>query len=150
MRQDLKPLPVNEPVVLAVTGMTCAACAARIEKKLNKIDGVSATVNYATSKATVLHENGSTVVDSLIKTIEDLGYGAVAPKIEEGEYLATWTSVDNEDKNCEKIFWSVLNQINFFEENPNIIESFIVPNTSENLQLEYKFKSSQSLFFQNF
>lgn len=87
-RQDLKPLPVNEPVVLAVTGMTCAACAARIEKKLNKIDGVSATVNYATSKATVLHENGSTEVDSLIKTIEDLGYGAVAPKIEKGESTA--------------------------------------------------------------
>ena len=87
-RQDLKPLPVNEPVVLAVTGMTCAACAARIEKKLNKIDGVSATVNYATSKATILHENGSTEVDSLIKTIEDLGYGAVAPKIEEGESTA--------------------------------------------------------------
>jgi Cu+-exporting ATPase len=88
MRQDLKPLPVNEPVVLAVTGMTCAACAARIEKKLNKIDGVSATVNYATSKVTVLHENGSTKVDSFIKTIEDLGYGAVAPKIEEGESTA--------------------------------------------------------------
>ena len=61
--------------------MTCAACAARIEKKLNKLDGVSATVNYATSKATVLHENGSTEVDSFIKTIEYLGYGAVAPKI---------------------------------------------------------------------
>jgi P-type Cu+ transporter len=87
-KQDLKPLPVNEPVVLAVTGMTCAACAARIEKKLNKLDGVSATVNYATSKATVLHENGSTEVDSFIKTIEDLGYGAVAPKIEDGESTA--------------------------------------------------------------
>ena len=87
-KQDLKPLPVNEPVVFAVTGMTCAACAARIEKKLNKIDGVSATVNYATSKATVLHENGTTKVDSFIKTIEDLGYGAVAPKIEEGESTA--------------------------------------------------------------
>ena len=68
--------------------MTCAACAARIEKKLNKLDGVSATVNYATSKATVLHENGSTEVDSFIKTIEDLGYGAVAPKIEDGESTA--------------------------------------------------------------
>ena len=68
--------------------MTCAACAARIEKKLNKLDGVSATVNYATSKATVLHENGSTKVDSFIKTIEDLGYGAVAPKIEDGESTA--------------------------------------------------------------
>ena len=87
-KQDLKPLPVNEPVVLAVTGMTCAACAARIEKKLNKIDGVSATVNYATSKATVSGVGTTTEVDAFIKTIEDLGYGAVAPKIEEGESTA--------------------------------------------------------------
>jgi len=78
----------KEPVVLAVTGMTCAACASRIEKKLNKIDGVSATVNYATSKATVLGEGTSTEVEALIKTIEDLGYGAVAPKIEDGESTA--------------------------------------------------------------
>ena len=75
----------KEPVVLAVTGMTCAACAARIEKKLNKIDGVSATVNYATSKATVTGQVASTEVASLIKTIVDLGYGAVAPKVEDGE-----------------------------------------------------------------
>ena len=65
--------------------MTCAACAARIEKKLNKIDGVSATVNYATSKATVSVEGTATAVGTFIKTIEDLGYGAVAPKIEDGE-----------------------------------------------------------------
>ena len=78
----------KEPVVLAVTGMTCAACAARIEKKLNKIDGVSATVNYATSKATVSGEGTSPEVEALIKTIEDLGYGAVAPKIEDGESTA--------------------------------------------------------------
>ena len=77
-----------EPVVLAVTGMTCAACAARIEKKLNKIVGVSATVNYATSKATVSGEGTSTEVEALIKTIENLGYGAVAPKIEYGESTA--------------------------------------------------------------
>ena len=68
--------------------MTCAACAARIEKKLNKIDGVSATVNYATSKATVSGVGTATEVDAFIKTIEDLGYGAVAPKIEEGESTA--------------------------------------------------------------
>jgi Cu+-exporting ATPase len=68
--------------------MTCAACAARIEKKLNKIDGVSATVNYATSKATVSVEGTATEVDTFIKTIEDLGYGAVAPKIEDGESTA--------------------------------------------------------------
>jgi Cu+-exporting ATPase len=68
--------------------MTCAACAARIEKKLNKIDGVIATVNYATSKATVSGVGTATEVDTFIKTIEDLGYGAVAPKIEDGESTA--------------------------------------------------------------
>lgn len=71
---------VDEPLVLAVTGMTCAACAARIEKKLNRLDGVSATVNYATSKATV-HVDESAVdlvsVDTLTHTIDDMGYGAV-------------------------------------------------------------------------
>jgi Cu+-exporting ATPase len=68
--------------------MTCAACAARIEKKLNKIEGVSATVNYATSKATVSGVGTATKVATFIKTIEDLGYGAVAPKIEDGESTA--------------------------------------------------------------
>ena len=81
MKQDSKPSPADEPVVLAVTGMTCAACAARIEKKLNRIDGVSATVNYATSKAT-LHVDESVLtsisVDEITRTVDDMGYGAVA------------------------------------------------------------------------
>ena len=86
MKPDLKPSPA-EPRVFAVTGMTCAACAARIEKKLNRIDGVSATVNYATSKATVtvepdLPSNQSDV--DLISVIESLGYGAIAPAPETG------------------------------------------------------------------
>ena len=85
MKQDLKPLVGEDTVVLAVTGMTCAACAARIEKKLNKIDGVQASVNYATSKATVVSQAASAEVDSLIATIEALGYGAIAPKVDEGE-----------------------------------------------------------------
>ena len=43
----------DQSVELVIGGMTCASCAARIEKKLNKLDGVSATVNYATEKAKV-------------------------------------------------------------------------------------------------
>lgn len=80
MKQDSKPSRADEPVVLAVTGMTCAACAARIEKKLNRIDGVSATVNYATSKATVHVDEsvlGSVSVVDLARTVDDMGYGAV-------------------------------------------------------------------------
>ena len=71
----------DEPVILAVTGMTCASCATRIEKKLNKLEGITATVNYATSKATVHHDSRSDtdLVDALIDTVESMGYGAVAP-----------------------------------------------------------------------
>ena len=50
-------IPVRQ-VELDVQGMTCASCAARIEKKLNRLDGVSATVNYATEKATVHYGAG--------------------------------------------------------------------------------------------
>lgn len=64
---------------LAVSGMTCAACAARIEKKLNRLDGVSATVNYATERASVSFPAASFATADLIGTIEALGYGAEVP-----------------------------------------------------------------------
>ena len=62
-------------VELSLDGMTCASCANRIEKKLNKIDGVTATVNFATEKARV--EFGDDVTaDQLVATVEDAGYQA--------------------------------------------------------------------------
>ncbi|OAH09943.1 heavy metal translocating P-type ATPase [Streptomyces jeddahensis] len=60
---------------LAIGGMTCASCAARIEKKLNRMDGVEATVNYATEKAKVTYREDVTVAD-LIATVEATGYTA--------------------------------------------------------------------------
>ncbi|MGG7101427.1 heavy metal translocating P-type ATPase [Rhodococcus sp. 24CO] len=65
-------------VELAITGMTCASCAARIEKKLNKIDGVSATVNYATEKAKVSYPD-TVGVEELLATVENAGYSAALP-----------------------------------------------------------------------
>lgn len=65
-------------VELDVQGMTCASCAMRIEKKLNKIDGVEATVNYATEKATV-RVGEQTTPALLIQTIEQAGYAASLP-----------------------------------------------------------------------
>src|SRR2546423_240775 len=60
-------------VELSIGGMTCASCAARIEKKLNKLDGVTATVNYATERATV--DVPSTVdVSDLVTVVEAAGY----------------------------------------------------------------------------
>ncbi|MGC9376812.1 heavy metal translocating P-type ATPase [Streptomyces sp. MH13] len=66
-------------VELAIGGMTCASCAARIEKKLNRMEGVTATVNYATEKAKV-HYLGDVSVPELIATVEATGYTARAPE----------------------------------------------------------------------
>ena len=60
---------------LDLQGMTCASCVARIEKKLNKLDGVEATVNFATEQATVRHDAG-VPVEQLVAAVESAGYGA--------------------------------------------------------------------------
>ncbi|MFD3838097.1 heavy metal translocating P-type ATPase, partial [Streptomyces sp. NPDC058642] len=69
-------------VELAIGGMTCASCAARIEKKLNRMAGVTATVNYATEKAKVSY-GGEVSVRDLIATVEKTGYTAQEPVPEE-------------------------------------------------------------------
>ncbi|MEV8365296.1 heavy metal translocating P-type ATPase [Streptomyces niveus] len=66
-------------VELAIGGMTCASCAARIEKKLNRMDGVEATVNYATEKAKVSYRGEAVSVGDLIATVEATGYTAAEP-----------------------------------------------------------------------
>ncbi|HEY0689140.1 MAG TPA: heavy metal translocating P-type ATPase, partial [Kribbella sp.] len=73
--------PVSEPgqsVELIIGGMTCASCAARVEKKLNRMDGVSATVNYATEKAKVTFAEDVNT-DDLVATVEATGYTATLP-----------------------------------------------------------------------
>lgn len=70
-------------VELEITGMTCASCAARIEKKLNRMDGVTATVNYATERAKVSFAPGIDVAD-LVTTVEQTGYTAALPAPADG------------------------------------------------------------------
>ncbi len=65
-------------IELAITGMTCASCAMRIERKLNKLDGVTATVNYATEKAKVSYPAGIEP-RLLIEQVEAAGYSAALP-----------------------------------------------------------------------
>jgi Cu+-exporting ATPase len=73
------PAPDDDPsraeVELLIGGMTCASCAARVEKKLNRMEGVTATVNYATEKAKVAYPRG-VAVDDLIATVVKTGYTA--------------------------------------------------------------------------
>jgi len=77
-------------VDLALEGMTCAACANRIERKLNKLDGVDASVNYATEQAAVRFDPERVTVADLLGAVESAGYHAV-PAAEAGE------SVDRSD-----------------------------------------------------
>ncbi|MFJ2406781.1 heavy metal translocating P-type ATPase [Streptomyces xanthochromogenes] len=81
-------------VELAIGGMTCASCAARIEKKLNRMDGVEATVNYATEKAKVTFREDVSVAD-LIATVEATGYTAEEPApVRTGAEAGTRTGAD--------------------------------------------------------
>ena len=63
---------------LSIGGMTCASCAARVEKKLNKLDGVMATVNYATERAKVTYSEAVSP-ETLVQTVEATGYTATVP-----------------------------------------------------------------------
>ena len=71
-------------VDLVIGGMTCASCATRIERKLNKLDGVDASVNYATEGARV-HAPASVTQADLVATVESLGYSVVPPAAAEVE-----------------------------------------------------------------
>ncbi|MFB7499101.1 heavy metal translocating P-type ATPase [Streptomyces sp. NPDC056161] len=83
-------------VELAIGGMTCASCAARIEKKLNRMVGVRATVNYATEKAKVAFDDGVAVAD-LIATVEATGYTAQEPSPEPVQDTPAGSSADRPD-----------------------------------------------------
>jgi Cu+-exporting ATPase len=74
-------VPVETPqrIELEIGGMTCTSCAARIEKKLNKLDGVEANVNYATELASVAYDAEHVAVEELVRTVEATGYSAALP-----------------------------------------------------------------------
>ena len=79
-------------VDLSVSGMTCASCANRIEKKLNKLDGVHATVNYATEQASVSYDPQVVAPTDLIATVQSIGYDAALPAL-----VAVAEAVESED-----------------------------------------------------
>ncbi|MEO3785979.1 heavy metal translocating P-type ATPase [Actinocorallia sp. B10E7] len=81
--------PVQDRIELSIGGMTCASCANRVERRLNKLEGVTATVNYATEKASVSYGPGITPED-LVAQVEKAGYTAElpAPPPEEGAEAA--------------------------------------------------------------
>ncbi|MFD9894036.1 heavy metal translocating P-type ATPase [Amycolatopsis sp. NPDC059027] len=93
-------------VELTIGGMTCASCAARVERKLNKVDGVSASVNYATEKAHVEYPE-SVSVEDLISVVEATGYTAKVPRPEKPEAEAA--ALEDETRPLrDRLIWSAV------------------------------------------
>ncbi|WP_114855937.1 cation-translocating P-type ATPase [Brachybacterium sp. YJGR34] len=78
------PLPASSSIELEIGGMTCASCANRVERKLNKLEGVAASVNYATEKARVTVPKGYDAQE-LVAVVEQTGYTAALPAPPEAE-----------------------------------------------------------------
>ncbi|MGH8671520.1 MAG: copper ion binding protein, partial [Burkholderiales bacterium] len=74
--------PSPEHIDLPITGMTCAACAARIEKALNKLPGVTASVNFAAENARIEFDGRSLPTDVLINTVAQTGYSVPRQSVE--------------------------------------------------------------------
>src|SRR5947209_9778363 len=71
---------------LALEGMTCAACAARIERSLNKLESVEATVNFATETASVSYDPAVVTPDSLVAAVERIGYHAMPAELRDAAH----------------------------------------------------------------
>jgi len=79
--------PREERLELPIEGMTCSSCAGRVEKSLNRLDGVEATVNFATERASVSFDPAQVAPEQLLGAVEEVGYVAAlpAPAGEQGE-----------------------------------------------------------------
>ena len=75
---------MTSQIELGVTGMTCTSCSSRVQRKLNKLDGVDAAVNYSTETATVEFDEASTTPEQLIDVVRTAGYDAFVMGDEEG------------------------------------------------------------------
>src|SRR4051812_5201653 len=103
-QQTTTPGAAND-VELAIGGITCASCAARIEKKLNKLEGVTATVNYATEKAKVSYPRTLTT-DELVSVVEATGYSATVPTPQRDDEAPTEADRDDwDDRDAEAAGW---------------------------------------------
>jgi P-type Cu+ transporter len=93
---------MSSQIDLTIGGMTCASCANRVERKLNKLDGVTATVNYATEKARVSFPDALTPED-LVHTVEQTGYTATLPPTKEESAAAETTAETDQDRDLRSL-----------------------------------------------
>ncbi|WP_027946599.1 heavy metal translocating P-type ATPase [Amycolatopsis taiwanensis] len=96
------PQGAERDIELAIGGMTCASCANRIERKLNKLDGVTATVNYATEKAKV-HFPADVDPATLVEQVEAAGYSATLPRPPAAEPAGNDAAPSEEDSHLQSL-----------------------------------------------
>lgn len=107
--KDLGYGVVTEKSELVITGMTCAACSARIEKGLNKMDGVlQANVNLALEKASVEYNPSQISTKDLIQKVENLGYGAMVKDVENEKEAVDYRQKEIEKQQGKFIFSMIL------------------------------------------
>jgi Cu+-exporting ATPase len=85
--------PADANLELEIEGMTCASCATRVERKLNGLEGVEASVNYATGRVAVRFDAKCVAADDLVRAVEAIGYGAALPR-EAADITEASASVD--------------------------------------------------------
>lgn len=133
--RDLGYDVVTEKKELEITGMTCAACSSRIEKGLNKMDGViQANVNLTLEKATVEYNPTAVSVKDLIQKVEKLGYGAILKSEENQEEAVDYRQKEIEKQQGKFIFsailslpllWSMVGHFNFLEDRVYVPDAFM-------------------------
>jgi Cu+-exporting ATPase len=126
MSQAVKTVE-HERLDLPIEGMTCSSCANRIEKSLNKLDGVEATVNFATEQATVDFDPARAERGQLLEAVEEVGYSASLPEEAEQERSADQSSDPTADLRRRLIFSGVLSL-------PVLLLSMIEPLQFDNWQ----------------
>ncbi|MFA1818942.1 heavy metal translocating P-type ATPase [Virgibacillus oceani] len=116
-------------ITVGVTGMTCSACSSRVEKVLNKMDGVDAQVNLTTEKATVDYNPDSVTVEDITSRIENMGYGVLMQKTEfdvQGMTCAACSSriekVLNKQTGVKQASVNLATESAIVEYNPKILE----------------------------
>jgi len=95
--------PGTERLELPLEGMTCSSCANRIERKLNKLDGVQATVNYATEKAAVRFDPAQVSTDDLVGAVQAAGYNARLSQSDGADNASDLGAVDVEDRHVRDL-----------------------------------------------
>ncbi|MEB7658535.1 heavy metal translocating P-type ATPase [Mammaliicoccus vitulinus] len=119
----------SKQVTVGVTGMTCAACSSRIEKVLNRMDGVEAQVNLSTEKASITFNDDDTNLSDIKKKIENLGYGVLTEKVDLDIYGMTCAAcssriekVLNRQEGVEKASVNLTTEQANVEYNPELID----------------------------